>query len=75
MKMKMKIKFPKGCTVRHVKTGVLYVVLLAPDEVALERGKIPVYVYRECDTEGQQAWVCKHPEMEDGRFIRTRQRK
>ena len=55
--------FKPGSTLKHIKTGGLYkVVLLANIEANLE----PAYVYESMQT--HDFWIRPKLEMEDGRF-------
>ena len=57
------VLFKPGSTLKHIKTGGLYkVVLLANIEANLE----PAYVYESMQT--HDFWIRPKLEMEDGRF-------
>lgn len=74
-----KHKFATMNRVEHVETKRVYVIVNTPDQVRLEDGVTPAYIYiierpRGAPPVGEQEprrtwWVRSQEQMEDGRFI------
>ena len=62
-------KFQPGTTLKHVKTGSEYVVMLTPDQLRLESTSEPAYAYTALAEHEGPMWVRGQAEMEDGRFV------
>lgn len=71
MKQNAPLPFSEGDTVKHCKTGHLYVILLDRSaKVVIENNGKPAYAYRrKGGRPGSSAmWIRDADEMEDGRF-------
>lgn len=59
-------KFPVLTSVRHVKSGRVYLIVAV--NCRIEKDDVPAYAYMEHHVPNATIWVRPQAEMEDGRF-------